>query len=282
MEMNSATPPRVLTIAGSDSGGGAGIQADLKTFSVLGTFGMSAVTAITAQNTLGVTAVAEVPLEVIRDQIEAVVTDIGVDAVKTGMLSSSEIVECVSQAVERFELAPLIVDPVMVAASGAQLLQDEAVDSVRERMVPLATVVTPNISEAEVLTGIEIGSVEDMELVGGELLVMGADAAVVKGGHFDDGSGRVTDVLVTREGVEHFVSIRIETTSNHGTGCTFGSAIAAHLAHGLPLVEAVDLAQRYVWQAMANAQSIGQGNGPLNHMYAHKYDPSDRNVEVRS
>ena len=282
MEMNPVTPPRVLTIAGSDSGGGAGIQADLKTFAALGTYGMSAVTAVTAQNTLGVSAVAEVPLEVISDQIEAVVTDIGVDAVKTGMLSSSEIVVCVAEAVEKFELAPLVVDPVMVAATGAQLLQDEAVESVKQRLVPLATVVTPNVPEAEVLTGIEIESVDDMELVGGELLMMGADAAVVKGGHFDDGSGRVTDVLVTRNGIKHITSFRIETTSNHGTGCTFASAIAAHLAHGLALEESVDLAQRYVWQAMVNAQALGKGNGPLNHMYVHEYDPSDQGIEVRS
>ena len=279
MEMNSTTPPRALTIAGSDSGGGAGIQADLKTFAALGVFGTSAVTAITAQNTLGVSAVAEVPIEVISDQIEAVVTDIGVDAVKTGMLSSTEIVECVAESVENHELTPLVVDPVMVAATGAQLLQDDAVESVKNRLVPLATVVTPNIPEAEVLTGIEINSVDDMELVGGELVMMGAGAAVVKGGHFDDGTGRVNDVLVTRDGVKHITSLRIDTTSNHGTGCTFASAIAAHLAHGTELDTAVDLAQRYVWNAMANAAPIGGGHGPLNHMYAHPYDPNAQETE---
>ncbi len=273
MEMNSAPPPRALTIAGSDSGGGAGIQADLKTFAALGVFGTSAVTAITAQNTLGVTAVAEVPIEVIADQIDAVVSDIGVDAVKTGMLSSAEIVECVAAAVEGLELSPLVVDPVMVAATGAQLLRDDAVESVKERLVPLATVVTPNIPEAEVLTGIEIETVEDMELAGGELVAAGADAAVVKGGHLEDGSGRVTDVLVSRDGAQRFTSLRIYTTSNHGTGCTFASAIAAHLAHGLDLESAVDSAQRYVWNAMANATPIGAGRGPLNHMYAHAYEP---------
>ena len=282
MEMNSATPPRALTIAGSDSGGGAGIQADLKTFAALGVFGMSAITAITAQNTLGVTAVAEVPIEVINDQIEAVVTDIGVDAVKTGMLSSSDIVECVVEAVERFELAPLVVDPVMIATTGAQLLHDDAVESVKDRLVPLATVITPNVPEAEALTGIEIDSIEDMELVGGELVVMGADAAVVKGGHFDDGTGRVNDVLVTRDGVKRITSLRIDTTSDHGTGCTFASAIAAHLAHGIELASAVDLAQRYVWNAMANATPIGGGHGPLNHMYAHSYDPKEQQAENRS
>ena len=274
MEMATANPPRALTIAGSDSGGGAGIQADLKTFAALGVFGTSAITAITAQNTLGVSAVAEVPLEVIIYQIEAVVTDIGADAVKTGMLSSAQIVECVADSVQKHELNPLVVDPVMVAATGAKLLQDDAVESVKGRLVPLATVITPNVPEAEVLTGIEIDSVDDMELAGGELVMMGADAAVVKGGHFDDGSGRVNDVLVTREGVKHITSLRIDTTSNHGTGCTFASAIAAHLAHGLELMRSVDLAQRYVWNAMANAAPIGGGHGPLNHMHAHQYDPN--------
>ena len=274
MEMSTAPPPRAMTIAGSDSGGGAGIQADLKTFAALGVFGASAITAITAQNTLGVTAVAEVPVEVISDQIDAVVSDIGVDAVKTGMLSSTAIVECVADAVDWLQLTPLVVDPVMVAATGAQLLQDDAVKSVKDRLVPLATVITPNVPEAEVLTGIEIDTVEDMELVGGELVSSGAGAAVVKGGHLDDGSGRVTDVLVTRDGAKHFTSLRIDTTSNHGTGCTFASAIAAHLAHGVDLELAVDLAQRYVWNAMANASPIGGGHGPLNHMYAHSYEPT--------
>lgn len=276
MEMNSATPPRALTIAGSDSGGGAGIQADLKTFAALGVFGTSAITAITAQNTLGVTAVAEVPVEVISDQIEAVVSDIGLDVVKTGMLSSTEIVECVVEAVERLQLAPLVVDPVMIAATGAQLLQDDAVESVRNQLVPQASVVTPNVPEAETLTGVEIESVEDMELAGGELVMMGANAAVVKGGHFDDGTGRVNDVLVTKEGARTFTTLRIDTTSNHGTGCTFASAVAAHLAHGLELESAVEMSQRYVWNAMANAVSIGCGHGPLNHMWAHSYDPNEQ------
>ena len=277
MEMNSASPPRALTIAGSDSGGGAGIQADLKTFAALGVFGTSAITAITAQNTLGVTAVAEVPVEVINDQIDAVVSDIGVDAVKTGMLSSTEIVECVAEAVKRLELAPLVVDPVMIAATGAQLLQDDAVESVRKQLVPRSSVVTPNVPEAETLTGIEIDSVEDMELAGGELVMMGADAAVVKGGHFDDGTGRINDVLVSKAGSRTFTTLRIDTTSNHGTGCTFASAVAAHLAHGLDLAPAVELSQRYVWNAMANAAPIGGGHGPLNHMWSHSYDPNEQN-----
>ena len=279
MEMSSSTPPRALTIAGSDSSGGAGIQADLKTFAALGVFGTSAITAVTAQNTLGVIAVADVPIEVISDQIEAVVTDIGIDAVKTGMLSSSDIVECVSETVIRLELAPLVIDPVMIATSGAQLLQDDAVKSIKDRLIPLATVITPNISEAEALTGIEVDTIEDMDLAGSELIAMGAGAAVVKGGHLNDGSGQINDVLVTRDGVRRFTSLRIDTTSNHGTGCTFASAVAAHLAHGLVLAEAVDAAQRYVWNAMANAAPIGGGHGPLNHMYAHPYELITKETE---
>ena len=216
------------------------------------------------------------PIEVIADQIEAVTSDIGVHAVKTGMLSSTEIVECVSEAIERLEPAPVVVDPVMIAATGAQLLQDDAIETVRTKLLPHASVVTPNVPEAETLTGIEIDSVEDMELAGGELVMMGADAAVVKGGHFDDGAGRVNDVLVSKEGARTFTTLRIDTTSNHGTGCTFASAIAAHLAHGLELPTAVELSQRYVWHAIANADPIGNGHGPLNHMYAHSYDPNEQ------
>lgn len=270
MDKSSHNLPKVLTIAGSDSGGGAGIQADLKTFAALGVYGMSAITAITAQNTLGVASVAEVPIEVVSDQIDAVVTDIGADAVKTGMLSSTQIVECVADAVTRHGLRPVVVDPVMVAASGAKLLQDDAVLAVRERMMPIASVVTPNIPEAEELTGLEIDSVDDMVKAANALLALGSEAVVVKGGHLDDGSGKLVDVLVESDGVAHHFPInRIDTTSNHGTGCTFASAVASYLAHGVSISESVQLAQRYVWNSMATAQPIGNGNGPLNHMHAH-------------
>ena len=263
MEMNDASPPRALTIAGSDSGGGAGIQADLKTFAALSVYGTSAVTAITAQNTKGVTAVAEVPVEVIVDQIEAVVSDIGVDAVKTGMLSSAEIVSAVGSTLANLGINPIVVDPVMIAASGDPLLAEDAVEKIVDELIPVATVVTPNIPEAVELTDIEIDSVDDMEYAAQKIVSMGADAAVVKGGHFDDGTGRITDVLATRHGVKHFPSLRIDTNSNHGTGCTFASGIAAHLAHGLTLEQSVELAQRFVWKSMATAQPIGSGHGPL-------------------
>lgn len=270
MAKSSHNVSKVLTIAGSDSGGGAGIQADLKTFAALGVYGMSAITAITAQNTLGVASVAEVPVEVVSDQIDAVVTDIGADAVKTGMLSSTHIVECVADAVTRYGLRPVVVDPVMVAASGAKLLEDDAVRAVRERMVPIASVMTPNIPEAEELTGLEIDSVDDMVKAAKVLLSLGSDAAVVKGGHLDDGSGKLVDVLVENDGVVHQFPInRIDTSSNHGTGCTFASAVASYLAHGFSMSDSVRLAQRYVWNSMATAQPIGKGNGPLNHMHAH-------------
>ena len=273
MTKSSHNLPKVLTIAGSDSGGGAGIQADLKTFAALGVYGMSAITAITAQNTLGVASVAEVPIEVVSDQIDAVVTDIGADAVKTGMLSSTQIVECVADAVTRHGLRPVVVDPVMVAASGAKLLQDDAVLAVRERMMPIASVVTPNIPEAEELTGLEIDSVDDMVKAANALLALGSEAVVVKGGHLDDGSGKLVDVLVESDGVVHQFPInRIDTTSNHGTGCTFASAVASYLAHGLSISESVQLSQRYVWNSMATAQPIGSGNGPLNHMHAHIHE----------
>lgn len=273
MTTSSHNLPKVLTIAGSDSGGGAGIQADLKTFAALGVYGMSAITAITAQNTLGVASVAEVPIEVVSDQIDAVVTDIGADAVKTGMLSSTQIVECVADAVTRYGLSPVVVDPVMVAASGAKLLQDDAVLAVRERMMPIASVVTPNIPEAEELTGLEIDSVDDMVEAANALLTLGSDAVVVKGGHLDDGSGKLVDVLVESDGIAHQFPInRIDTTSNHGTGCTFASAVASYLAHGVSISESVQLSQRYVWNSMATAQPIGNGNGPLNHMHAHTHE----------
>ncbi len=268
MEMASTHHPRALTIAGSDSGGGAGIQADLKTFAALGVFGTSAITAITAQNTLGVTSVAEVPIEVIADQIDAVVTDIGVDVVKTGMLSSTEIVECVADALKRHELSPVVVDPVMVATTGAVLLQQEAVRAVRELMLPAASVVTPNVPEAEELLGIEIDSVDDMADAASALLDLGADNAVVKGGHLDDKSGFITDVLANQDGIERISISRIDSTSNHGTGCTFASALASHLAHGKSVYEATVAAQSFVWNAMAAAYPIGSGSGPLNHMHA--------------
>jgi len=253
-----------LTIGGSDSGGGAGIQADLKTFAALGVYGTSALTAITAQNTVAVTAVHEIPTDVIAAQIEAVISDIGADAVKTGMLSSSAIVEVVSRELVRHRVERLVVDPVMVAKSGDSLLRKDAVASLRTQLLPLATVVTPNIPEAEVLTGMAIASPEDMRRAAAMIVGMGARGVVVKGGHL---AGPATDLFYDGSRFQEFTAPRIDTVNTHGTGCTFASAIAAGLARGLGLLDAVAQAKEYVTEAIRRSFTIGQGHGPLNHFY---------------
>ena len=259
---NIRTIPSAMTIAGSDSGGGAGIQADLKTFAALGVYGTSSVTAITAQNTLGVTGIHEIPLELIANQIKCVLQDIGADAVKTGMLSSIEIVRTVSTELSNHNVKNLVVDPVMIAKSGDALLKKEAVQVVRDLMLPLATVVTPNIPEAEVLTDLKIDSIEDMKAAARVLVDMGSSAAVVKGGHM---MGPASDLLY--DGKEYYVfSVdRIDTVNTHGTGCTFASAIAAGLAKGLILYDAVSDAKRYITESIQASFVIGKGHGPLNH-----------------
>ena len=257
--------PTAMTIAGSDSGGGAGIQADLKTFAALGVYGTSAITAITAQNTLGVTAIHEVPTEVIAAQVQAIISDIGADAVKTGMLSSSSIIETVANEMQRHGVTHLVVDPVMVAKGGDRLLREDAVTALRTKLLPLATVVTPNTPEAEVLTGITIRTVEDAREAARRIVDMGAGSVVVKGGHLSD-----TDAIDTfYDGKEfrEFRAERIDTRNTHGTGCTFASAIAAGLAKGLALQEAVAMAKEYVTQAIRANLGIGSGHGPLNHFY---------------
>jgi hydroxymethylpyrimidine/phosphomethylpyrimidine kinase len=253
-----------MTIAGSDSGGGAGIQADLKTFSALGVYGASTLTAITAQNTVAVTAVHELPTDVIAAQIDAVITDIGVDAVKTGMLSSVAIVEVVAQELKRHGITNLVVDPVMVAKSGDALLRREAVDSLRTRLLPLAAVVTPNIPEAETLTGREIVSDEDMRRAAEEIVAMGARAVVVKGGHRD---GPATDLYYDGSRFQEFSAPRFDTVNTHGTGCTFASAVAAGLAQGKDVIDAVAQAKEYVTGAIRNSYPLGQGHGPVHHFY---------------
>ena len=264
--MIRAAPPKLLTIAGSDSGGGAGIQADLKTFAALGAFGTSAVTAITAQNTVGVTAVQEIDLDVIGAQIDAVVEDIGVDAVKTGMLSSPEIVGLAAAKARQHGFDRLVVDPVMVAATGARLLQDSAVEAVKGELIPVATVVTPNTFEAEVLTGRPVTSKAEMEEAARAIHSLGPRYVVVKGGHIAESPDSV-DLLYDGDGFTEYSAPRVDTTSTHGTGCTFGSAIAVGLAHGLTVQEAVGKAKRYVTGAIGAAFPVGQGNGPLNHFY---------------
>ena len=252
---------RVLTVAGSDSGGGAGIQADLKTFAALGVHGMSAITSITAQNTVEVSAIHDVPVDVIREQIRVVVRDIGVDAVKTGMLHTVEIIEAVADELSRLDV-PIVVDPVAVAKSGARLIREEAIETLKEKLLPLATVVTPNASEAGVLTGLEIRSLDDQREAAARLSKI-SKAAVVKGGHL--GGRNVVDVLcVGGEVFRYYESVRIETRNTHGTGCVFASAIAAGLAKGLEIEEAVALAKSFVTDAIRNGLSIGAGHGPVN------------------
>jgi len=256
-----------MTIAGSDSGGGAGIQADLKTFAALGVYGTSVLTAITAQNTVAVTAVHEVPTDVIAAQIAAVLEDIGADAVKTGMLSSSAIVELVAEELKGRGMRQLVVDPVMIAKSGDSLLRQEAVEALRAKLVPLAAVVTPNIPEAEVLTGLKIQTDADMHRAARLITGMGARAVVVKGGHRPSPEGLAVDLYYDGARFQEFTAPRIPSANTHGTGCTFASAVAAGLARGMSVLEAVAQAKEYVTEAIRRSFPIGKGHGPLNHFY---------------
>ena len=256
--------PVALTIAGSDSGGGAGIQADLKTFAALGVHGTSAITAITAQNTIGVTDILELPVELVRKQIAAVVGDIGVQAAKTGMLSSAAIVGVVADAVREYGLRVLVVDPVMVAKGGAKLLRDDAIEALRDRLIPLAAVVTPNLPEAEVLLGRHIASLDERKQAARELVAMGASAAVVKGGHAED----ATDVFFDGSRMVELSAERIDTVNTHGSGCVFSAAIAAWQARGADPLRAASEARTFITQAIANSLEIGHGHGPVNPMFA--------------
>ncbi|HZS02303.1 MAG TPA: bifunctional hydroxymethylpyrimidine kinase/phosphomethylpyrimidine kinase [Chloroflexota bacterium] len=254
-----------LTIAGSDSGGGAGIQADLKTFSALGVYGMSVLTAITAQNTLGVRAVYELPPEIVAAQIDAVIEDLGADAVKTGMLSSSALIGVVAERVRALSLRTLVVDPVMVAKSGDALLQPEAVAALRDELLPLALVVTPNRPEAEVLTGRPVRTLDEARDAARALVDLGARHAVVKGGHAE---GPAVDVLFDGQSFEEFSAPRLDSRHTHGTGCTFASAIAAELAKGASVAAAVGNAKAYLTEALRRAPGLGHGHGPVHHFHA--------------
>lgn len=265
--MSAATRPVALTIAGSDSGAGAGIQADLKTFAAMGVYGASVITAVTAQNTKAVTAVQEIDLEVIATQIDAVMDDIPAGAAKTGMLSSAGIIGAVAQGIRRDRIPNLVVDPVMVAASGARLLREDAVEALRRELLPLAVVVTPNIPEAEVLTGASIGTPDEVRDAARAIAAMGPKHVIVKGGH-GEGDESI-DILFDGERFEVFKAERIKTTSTHGTGCTFSAAIAAGLAKGLDVNAAVGEAKCYVTEAIRTAFPLGSGHGPLNHF--HRY-----------
>ena len=260
-------PPKAMTIAGSDSGGGAGIQADLKTFAALGCYGTSAVTAVTAQNTMMVLAVAEVPEEVVILQIDGVLEDIGADAVKTGMLSSESIVVNVADRIEAWGVRNLVVDPVMVAKSGDALLQPTAVRAVVEKLLPLAEVVTPNLPEAAVLARREVCDESGAREAAKAIFDLGPSVVVVKGGHLP---GRPVDLVYDGSGFVELEAERVETANTHGTGCTFSAAITAYLAHGLPTLEAIAAAKAYLTGALRASYQVGddRGHSPVNHFWA--------------
>jgi len=260
---------RVLTIAGSDSGGGAGIQADLKTFSALGCFGMSVVTALTAQNTRSVTGIHAVPADFVGRQIEAVLSDIGADAVKIGMLHDADIIQAVAYELRRFEPVNVVLDPVMIAKSGDQLLEKEAILVLKNELLPLADIVTPNIPEAEVLLGRRIKGIGEMKDAARELARSGARAVVIKGGHMEGSLSQDIFYTYENEQMVELNSPRVSSTNTHGTGCTFSSALAAFMARGLRVREAVDEAKKYITEALqaGAAYQIGEGHGPVHHFY---------------
>ncbi len=263
---------RVLIVAGSDSGGGAGIQADIKTVTALGGFATTAVTAVTVQDTLGVHGIHEIPLDIIQAQMRVVLDDIGTDAIKTGMLHSVDIIEAVAEEIsERAPAAVLIVDPVMVAKGGAALLQANAMDAYKRALMPLAGLITPNIPEAEALTGRVITTLDQQKAAADALLGLGCDAVLLKGGHMPGET--IFDVLATQETIEVMSGPRIDTRHTHGTGCTLASAIAALMAQGAPLRDAVEIARDYVTEAIRTAPGFGKGHGPLYH--AHTFRPDE-------
>ena len=261
--------PSVMTIAGSDSGAGAGIQADLKTFAAMGTFGTSAITAITAQNTQAVLDVFALPPALVAAQIDAIVSDIGADVTKTGMLANADIVNVVVAKVEEHGLRPLVVDPVMVSSSGDRLFEEDAVDAIRDRLLPLATVLTPNLLEAEVLLDRKLASWDDIRDGAKELVEMGADAVVITGGHtaVAASKGAATDFFYDGHGFHEYTTTRIDTNNTHGTGCTFASAIAAALARDTDLRGSIAMAKAYVTKALQAAYPVGHGRGPVHHFF---------------
>ncbi len=255
---------KVLSIAGSDCSGGAGIQADLKTFSAYGVFGMSVIVSVVAENTSRVTAIQDITPDMIGRQIDAVFEDIGADAVKVGMLSSPECMDAVAAKLKQYKPANVVIDPVMYAKNGCPLMELEAIDTLIDDMIPLADVLTPNIPEAEKITGMKILSLGDMEAAARRIYAMGTKTVVVKGGH---GVGDAVDVLFDGKQLCHFGTTRINTRNTHGTGCTFSSAIAAGLAKEMSVREAVEKAKSYITTAIEHSLSIGRGNGPIHHFY---------------
>jgi hydroxymethylpyrimidine/phosphomethylpyrimidine kinase len=262
---------RVLVVAGSDSGGGAGIQADIKTVTALGAYAATAITAVTVQNTLGVTGIHPIPADVVAAQIRAVLADIGADAIKTGMLGSGDIIDTVFAILKReAPHVPLIVDPVMVAKGGAALIKGEAIVAMKTRLLTIATLLTPNLPEAEALTGRKIAGLDDMRQAAAHLLALGPKAVLLKGGHL--AGERVVDIYVGPEGTQEWSDARIDTPHTHGTGCTLASAVATGFAQGLSAIDSISRARAYVRRAMETAPGLGRGHGPLNH--AHTVRPT--------
>ena len=255
---------KALTIAGSDSGAGAGIQADLKTFAALGVYGTSAITAVTAQSTVGVTEIFELAPQIVAAQIDTVMADIGAQAVKTGMLANAAIVETVAERIARHNLKNIVVDPVMVATSGDLLVKKSAIQTLRAQLIPLATVVTPNLFEAKELTGLTIGNARDMRRAAQKIVDMGAQSVMIKGGHR---RGPATDLFFDGKKFRLLRSARIRTVHTHGTGCTLSAAIAAYLARGEKLESAVMHAKTYITAAIRKGFAIGEGHGPVHHFY---------------
>lgn len=266
-----ATVPRALTIAGSDSGGGAGIQADLKTFEHRGAYGMSVITALTAQNTLGVSGVHEVPPAFVRAQLDAVADDIGVDAAKTGMLATGEIIEVVAAGIREHGIDRLVVDPVAASKHGDPLLREDAVDALREEILPLALVATPNLGELELLAGAAVESVDDLAAAATAFLELGPRWVLAKGGHLP-GNEDAVDLLTDGDVRLEVTAERLETRDTHGTGCTLSAAIAAELARGSEVVEAVNAAKRYLTGALRQGVRIGAGIGPVDHQWERRRD----------
>ena len=257
---------RVLICAGSDSSGGAGIQADIKTVTALGCFAATAITALTSQNTKGVFNVLDIPTSFLRQQMTVVLEDIGADVIKTGMLHNAEVIRTISNTLENLgDSSSLVIDPVMVAKGGHSLLQTSAIDALKIELIPKAHVLTPNIPEAEVLAGIEITSVDDMRRAGEYLLDMGPKSVLIKGGHLKDDT--LTDILLTQSEEKLYSSPRLKTVHTHGTGCTLASAIAAGIAQGLEVQIATERARKYVFEAIRTAPGLGAGHGPLNHAH---------------
>ncbi|MCK4311171.1 MAG: bifunctional hydroxymethylpyrimidine kinase/phosphomethylpyrimidine kinase [Candidatus Cloacimonetes bacterium] len=263
---------RVLTIAGSDSGGGAGIQADLKTISALGCYGMSVITALTAQNTVAVTGIYPVDADFVGKQIDAVICDIGVDAVKIGMLLSAEVIKVIARKLQEYKIKKIVLDPVMVAKSGDKLLQDDAINALKEKLIPLATIITPNLPEAEVLIDHKLNDKEDVELAAKKLLDCNNQAILIKGGHFVGDESSDCLILKEKDQIEiHWLKAqRIYSANTHGTGCTLSSAIASFMARDYSIFEAVRAAKDYITNAIIKGAEykIGEGHGPVHHFYA--------------